>query len=82
MLGPQLGDRADRTGERFAITAFFMTFTLKTNAIYPRDAVALGSKDEDGSVAAVNIVRVFRGGYAKQFWEFTWEGGREGFYSI
>jgi ribosomal protein S18 acetylase RimI-like enzyme len=73
LLGPQLGDRADRTGERLQIVTFFMTFALKANAIYPTEGAVLGSKDDEGEVAAINVVRVFRGGYAKQFWEFLWE---------
>ena len=77
LLGPKLGDRSDPTGERLEIVTFFMTFAFKTNAIYPTEAVVLASKcdskDNEDEVVAVNVVRVFRRGYVKRWWEQFWD---------
>ena len=73
LLGPKLSDRLDPTGERFEIVTLFMTCALKTNAIYPAEGAVLGSEDNEGELAAVNVVRVFRGNYLKSLWEPFWE---------
>lgn len=73
VLGPTFSDLSDPTGERKEIVTLFMTFEVLRNAFYPSEGAVIGSRDAEGEVAAVNVVRLYRSGYVKHFGERLWD---------
>jgi len=62
----------DPTGERMKIVTLFMKYIMLPCWFYSSEGAVIGSRNAEGEISAVNVVRVYRSGYSKQLGERLW----------
>ena len=56
----------DPTGERLKIGTLSMSYIMLPCWFCPSEDVVIGSRNAEGKISAVNVVRVYRSSYSKQ----------------
>mmetsp|Transcript_41002 Transcript_41002/g.60343 ORF Transcript_41002/g.60343 Transcript_41002/m.60343 type:complete len:291 (-) Transcript_41002:60-932(-) len=73
IMGPTFDDLSDPTGERMKIVTLFMKYIMLPCWFYSSEGAVIGSRNAEGEISAVNVVRVYRSGYSKQLGERLWD---------